>query len=215
MQFKSLIIASLLLGISFPSYGKEIIEEEDGIVSIEAEDTSSRLGKWDEKTEIEGYTGTGYLEFSGNTPLSGEAESPLKYYFKIEREGLYFLHLHCARESVEIKGEMRKDVANDCYVRVKGDFDEGPDAEDKHNSNAPLKLLKDDTKFFGGDDKEFSWASGNRLDPGGHNNKRIAVYRFKAGETYQLVVSGRSQLFKLDSIVFRHEDVSVKEVEGE
>ncbi|MGJ8634452.1 MAG: hypothetical protein ACSHX7_11090 [Luteolibacter sp.] len=102
---------------------------------------------------------------------------------------------------------MRQDVANDCYVRVKGDFDAGENAADKHRAEAPLKLLKEDTKFFGGGNNEFIWVSGNKLDPGGHNNKRVAVYRFKKGETYELVVSGRSQLFKLDRIVFRHEEV--------
>ncbi|MDF7800414.1 hypothetical protein P4C99_13130 [Pontiellaceae bacterium B1224] len=51
------------------------------------------------------------------------------------------------------------------------------------------------------------WATGIRIDPGGHRNKRVAVYNFKAEETYKLVVSGRSQKYKLDRIVFRHESV--------
>jgi hypothetical protein len=42
-----------------------------------------------------------------------------------------------------------------------------------------------------------------RLDPGGKNNKRKALYNFKAGRTYTLVVSGRSNSFRLDRIVFR------------
>ena len=33
--------------------------------------------------------------------------------------------------------------------------------------------------------------------------KRVAVYDFLAGETYNLVISGRSQEFKLDRVVFR------------
>ncbi len=213
MDLRLPIIPCLFLFASF-SYGKEVVEEKDGVVAIEAESTSSRKGKWKKKADIDGFSGEGYLEFTGNTPLSGKASSPLRYDFKIDKGGLYFLHLRCAREPVEIGNEMRKDVANDCYVRVKGDFGAGPDPGDKHGKDAPLKLLEEDTKFFGGDDQAFSWASGNRLDPGGHNNKRVAVYDFKEGETYQLTVSGRSQLFKLDRIVFRHEDVSPKIAES-
>jgi len=62
--------------------------------------------------------------------------------------------------------------------------------------------LKKSNKFFGGADKKFAWASGNKLDLGGEHNKRIPAYQFKAGETYTLTVSGRSQKFKLDQIMF-------------
>lgn len=53
-----------------------------------------------------------------------------------------------------------------------------------------------------------SLISGNRLDPGGHENKRVAIYRFKEGETYKLVVSGRSRFFKLNRIAFRLKEVA-------
>ena len=77
--------------------------------------------------------------------------------------------------------------------------------------DATLELLKTDTKFYGGDDRKFVWASGARLDPGGHNNKRVAIYNLKAGETYTLTLSGRSQQFKADTILFRHEEVPADE----
>lgn len=182
--------------------------EVEGLVVIEAESTLSDLGKWERKTAAlqNAHTGEAYLEFTGNNPRSGPAESPLTYAFKINSAGLYHIHLHCARETV---GD-RKDVANDCYVRLEGDFREGPNSGNKHGNDAPLKMLQSDTKFFGGDDKKFVWATGNRLDPGGHRNKRVAIYNLKAGETYTLVVSGRSQKFKLDRIVFRHDSIAAK-----
>ncbi|MBK1875332.1 hypothetical protein [Pelagicoccus mobilis] len=183
--------------------------EKDGIVIFEAENTESEFGLWTKKTEIEGHQGDGYIEFGGNSPASGPANSPLEYEFKITKPGLYRLHLHCARVMVVINGENRHDVANDGYVRVEGDYGEGPNAGNEHGDDGLLSLLKKNTKFFGGKNREFVWASGNRLDPGGHNNKRKAVYDFKAGETYKLVLSGRSQLFKVDRIMFRHMDVPV------
>lgn len=185
----------------------EIHEESGGIVAMEAEDTLSPLGKWVEGSEIDGFSGRGYLEFTGNRPETGPADSPLEFRFRIQRSGLYYLHLRCARERQVILGETRNDVSNDCYVRVEGDYAAGPNAGDDHEDDAPLPLLKKDTKFFGGGHRTFAWASGFRLDPGGHKNKRAAVYEFEAGRAYRLVVSGRSKAFRLDRIVFRHASV--------
>lgn len=204
------ILFACLSGFAFINKGvaaDQVYQEQKGVVIIEAENTTSPLGKWQRKDSIRGFTGAGYLDFTGNNFLSGPPNSPLEYKFKINQTGLYFLHLHCARETQVIKGETRKDVANDCFVRVEGDYGAGPNPGDKHGKDAPLALLKKDTKFFGGKDMAFVWVSGNHLDPGGHNNKRVAVYRFKAGKTYKLVVSGRSKAYKLDRIVFRLKSV--------
>jgi len=182
--------------------------KNDGLIVIEAEDTASDLDQWVKKTANlkNNYSGSGYLEFTGNNTTSGPPRSPLEYDFKIKQAGLYHIHLHCARETV---GD-RKDVANDCFIRVEGDYEAGPNVGESHGDHAPLETLKKDTKFFGGDHNSFVWATANRLDLGGHKNKRVAVYRFKAGATYKLVVSGRSQKFKLNRIVFRHDSIKPK-----
>lgn len=212
----------LLLGIAVSVYGsalqaKAIQQEVNGLVAIELENTDSPLGLWElKRTKLDNtFSGDGYLEFTGNSPISGKPNSPLEYTFSINKGGLYYLHLRCAKEVMTIKGKKRTDIANDCYFRVEGDFAAGPNAGDAHGKDAPLSLLLKDTKFFGGANKKFEWASGNRLDPGGHNNKRVAVYDFKAGETYKLIVSGRSQFFKVDRLVFRHADVPVSAVKGD
>jgi len=185
--------------------------EKNGLVVIEAESTTSDLGKWNRKTSTltNAHCGQAYLEFTGNNPRSGPAESPLAYSFKISKPGLYYIHLRCAREQI---GD-RRDVANDCYIRLEGDFGAGPDVGSSHGKHASLDLLQNDTKFFGGDHNKFAWATGNKLDPGGHRNKRVAIYNFKASETYRLIVSGRSQKFKLDRIIFQHESVDATEAQ--
>ncbi|WP_146601140.1 hypothetical protein [Novipirellula aureliae] len=209
-----LVIATVVCFANLNAYAVEV--ESNGLVAIELEETDSPLGLWElKRTNLNNaFSGTGYLEFTGNSPVSGDPKSPLEYQFKINKGGLYYLHLRCAKEVLEIKGRRRADIANDCYIRVEGDFNAGPNAGDAHRKDAPLSLLQSDTKFFGGADKKFEWASGNRLDPGGENNKRVAVYHFKAGESYKLVVSGRSQFFKADRLVFRHVDVPVSVAEG-
>jgi len=184
-------------------------KESGGVLILEAEETVSELGEWTAADAIPGFTGKGYLEFTGNSPVNGPPNSPITYRFRISKPGLYRLHLRCAREKI---GD-RHDLANDAYVRVEGDFEPGPAPGDVHGMDAPREMLGKDTKFFGGKDREFAWASGNRLDPGGHENKRVAIYRFKKGETYGLVVSGRSQKFKLDRILFRHIDVPKESAE--
>ena len=201
--FKRQILNLFTIGFSglLIAHG-EPIEEIDGKVLLEAESTKSKLGKWKVSDKIKGFSGEGYIEFTGNSPINGKADSPLKYEFKINKGGLYYLYLLCAKETVIIKGEKRTDVANDCYVRVEGDYDEAPEAGDKHGDNAKLKALKEDNKFFGGKDGSFAWSGGNRLDLGGHDNKRKAAYIFKSGETYTLIVSGRSQKFKVDQFMF-------------
>ncbi|CAA6679344.1 MULTISPECIES: PKD domain-containing protein [unclassified Lentimonas] len=178
-------------------------EDIDGLVVIEIEHTPSALGKWLFESDLGGYTGTGYLRFNGNSPPSGPADSPLEYTFQINQPGLYYLHWHAAKTV----WDGRTDVANDAYVRVEGDYNAGPNPGDSHGDDAPLSMLQSDTKFFAGSVDAFSWASGNRLDPGGHDSKRVAVYDFKAGETYKVVLSGRSQLFRFNRMVFRHVDV--------
>lgn len=188
--------------------------EQNGLVIMEAENTSTPLGEWLKKTEIAGHTGSGYLEFNGNTPLNGPPKSPLEYTFSITQSGLYYLHLHAAKENVVYEGELRYDLANDAYFRLEGNFGAGPNAGNKHGDEAPLDLLKKDTKFFGGQHNQFIWQSGNHFDPGGHDNKRVAVYDLKAGESYKLVMSGRSQKFKVDRIVFRHSSVATSEAQN-
>lgn len=195
-------------GGSTPTPTCDIYEEVGGVVIIEAENRTADLGEWNiETTELNNsFTGSGYLEFTGNSTTNGPVNSPIEYQFKINEPGTYELHLRCARETVD----GRTDVANDCYVRVDGDYEEGSDG----SNQAPLETLMSDTKFFGGNDKSFTWADGNKLDLGGENNKRSALYDFKAGETYTLVVSGRSQLFKLDRIMFRKTSVNESDAES-
>lgn len=182
--------------------------ERDGLIVMEAENTATEnLRRWELKTDISGYTENGYLEFTGNNPESGSPNSPLAYRFRVTQGGLYYLHMHVAKEHLTIRNRLRTDVANDGYVRLEGDVGAGPNAGNSHGDDANVGLLTSNTKFFGGDHHRFTWATGNRLDPGGHNNKRVAVYRLAAGKAYTFFLSGRSQKFKVNRIVFRHESV--------
>lgn len=186
----------LLLSAMFTtSQADPIFQEKGGIVAIEAESTTSRLGKWEKKTDVADFQGECHLEFTGNKTESGPAESPLKYQFTISKGGVYELTLR-ARKRLETK---RADISNDCYVAVTGDFESG--------GEVPLKVLKEDTKMFGGNADDWGWTK--QLDVS--HKKYSAQYLFKEGETYELTIHGRSKNFNIDRILFVHEDIGLRE----
>lgn len=195
----------LILAASLESSALPIFDEKDGLVIMEIEETDSPLDLWQLKTELAGYTGAGYLEFTGNGYELGPVKSPLEFHFRINQGGVYLLDLHCAKKTVD----GRTDWANDCYVRVVGEFTSAPGPHDIPGGNASLKMLKTDMKFFGGAPDAWEWATGDwgqtggRLDPGGKMNKRKTIYHFESGKTYTLVVSGRSKEFRVDRLMFR------------
>ena len=162
---KTMACALLLIGFASTAQAETpVVSESNGLVVIEVEATASELGQWKRGDKLKGYSGKGYLEFTGNKPTNGPPKSPLEFRFKIRHSGLYYLHLRCARDTSH---GQPNDHSNDCYVRVEGDYEAGPNAGDKHGNDAPLAMLKRDTKLYGGDANRFSWATGNRLDPGG------------------------------------------------
>lgn len=189
--------------------------EEDGLIVIEAENTTSNLGQpgsgWLRQTEYDNFTGESYLQFDGNTPVNGQPRQPLEYKFRVEESGLYNFHLRAAKDTS--RGQPR-DQSNDAFIRVEGDFEAGPGPHSSDGDNASLEDLRRDVKFFGGLANRFNWSSGDHLDLGGEENKRRAVYNFKAGEEYTLVVSGRSRYFSIDRLVFRRSDVPVSAAES-
>ncbi len=165
--------------------------ESDGLVIMEAENTSSDYDLWIKKTDVADYQGSGHLEFTGNRTTNGPPTSPLAYQFKINQAGTYRLIIR-ARKRLETD---RTDISNDGFLRMEGDFQAGPDAA----NHASLSELKEDQKFFGGNAND--WGFALRYDIDNSHKFRDAVYQFKAGQTYTLYVSGRSKNWNIDRIV--------------
>ena len=87
---------------------KPTFQEKSGIIAIEAEATTSRLGRWEKKTDVADYMGECHLEFTGNKAENGPPNSPLKYDFTIQKGGIYQLTLR-ARKRLETD---RADISN-------------------------------------------------------------------------------------------------------
>lgn len=171
--------------------------EINGLVIMEAENTNSDLGQWIVKNDVTDYKGTGHLEFTGNITRGGNPKSPISYTFQINTTGYYRVLL---RSRKRIAPGDDQDKSNDCFIRVDGDFDPSPNAEERNYGDASLETLQTDTKIFGGNPD--SWGKAFTLDLGSHNTKRVPVYGFKAGQTYTVTISGRSKQFNFDRIVF-------------
>ncbi|MDX1565870.1 MAG: hypothetical protein R3236_10715, partial [Phycisphaeraceae bacterium] len=83
----------LFLAASVPVFAA--YNESGGLVIMEMENTQSALGLWQARNgPLTGYTGSGYLEFTGNKTTNGPPQSPLVFKFVINKAGLYYLHLH-------------------------------------------------------------------------------------------------------------------------
>lgn len=171
-----------------------------GIVVIESESTSSSLGKWNKKTDVKNFSGECHLEFTGNRPTSGKPTSPLKYKFTVDRDGDYHFYIRGFKRLTDDKGvKARNDHCNDCFVRLEGDFESA--------SEISKDVLEEDQKFFihGKSHEQWDWAKTleyrHPKDKKQHG-KKPPVYKLKKGQTYTLIISGRSQRFNMDKIVF-------------
>lgn len=203
---KLIAVCTLISGVQ-ALCAEEIYQESDGLVVIEMENTKSKLGQWikigpGDKNFVKGATGSGHLEFTGNTINGGDPASPLEYKFRVSKGGKYFLNMRGRKRLAGAEW----DKCNDCYVKLEGDFKSG-------NPEYATKVLKTDTKVYlpspQKDNGAKTWAWAENLDSKAAHHVP-AIYTLKAGKTYTFTISGRSIRYNLDRVVFRHQGVPVK-----
>jgi len=180
-------------------------QSKDGLLIMEAESHSGSKGDWGKMQTIEGYTGECHYEFTVNRIMGGPPRSDLKYRFTVDKDGIYHLWIRAHKRLVGNDGKKAKDdLRNDCWIRLKGDFESG--------NETPLEVLENDTKLYVHGRSAETWDWTHRLDYQnpltGKHAKTSPIYRLKAGEKYTLYISGRSQRFNMDRIVLKHESVS-------
>ncbi len=202
MNLKKIFILVLLLGCLFQGNTTAQVAETNGYVAIECESTTSPLGKWikvqsGDANFSSSASGGVHLEFTGNGPNGGAADSPLEYTFTINTPGTYALIMRCSKR---LEGEPG-DKCNDGWVKMAGDFTSpytGP-----NTAEPDIAGLKRNEKFFGGNaHPSMGWAT--QLDYLGHIKVKPR-YVFKAGQTYKLTVSGRSIRWNMDYFVLYNE----------
>lgn len=207
---RSIACAAVMLITAACAHADALFTGTDGVVVIESESSSSPLGKWVKKQSVEGHTGSGHLEFTGNNISTGPADSPLTYRFTVDRDGVYLLRLRAYKRLLGDDGsKARTDQCNDCYVRLEGDYAPG--------GEAPKAILGKDTKLYIHGKSAETWDYSDKLDyhhpETNKATKREPLYRLTAGNEYTLTISGRSQRYNLDRIVFRHESVTPEQAQ--
>ncbi|GAB5541889.1 MAG: hypothetical protein SangKO_016490 [Sandaracinaceae bacterium] len=201
-------------------------EEQDGYVVMEMESVPIPSGhEWETRTDIADASGTHYA-FTGNGICNGPAGSPLRYTFRVHTGGTYRLHLRAAKTLHCVMGAphgadnrcdehdrtcsslsipdgnscpgsnqcIRTDISNDAFVHV----------EDASGAYVPFAAQPSRTegqpiKLYGGADRRWAWTGDRSLDIAG--GKHDADWELPAGD-YTLVVQGRSQMFRIDRILF-------------
>lgn len=166
-------------------------EFPEGIIVMEAESTRDSLGLWVKKVPgDENYMidarGEMHLEFTGNGINGGKPNSPLTYSFTVPSSSTYRLLIRCHKRLEGKPG----DKCNDGWIKMTGDFESG--------NEIPVDDLKEYEKFFGGSAVQWGWAE--TMDWQGHI-KREALYKLKEGETYNLIIAGRSIRWNIDCII--------------
>ncbi|MGB0372306.1 MAG: PKD domain-containing protein, partial [Opitutales bacterium] len=188
--------------------------EVDGLLIMEAENTASQLDSDSNNPWVslspgdnhyeDGATGEEYIEFAGNGPAGGDPRSPLEYTFKINKGGNYAMAF---RSHKRLQGQP-DDRCNDAYVRMAGNFDRA----DRDETNRPtwnVSNLEIDKKIYLSGEGH-GWGVAGTLEhlEQVNNRHRPARYKFIAGETYTLTVSGRSERYGIDRIIFWHDDLA-------
>lgn len=182
-----------------------VFVEENYFLVFEAENTQSDLGSWVVKTDVAGFRGSGHLEFTDpfDNDRTEMPEREISYRFRIQNAGNYRLMMRARKP-----GDDDKD--NDVFIRMEGDFTVGQPGIVGAGTGANIRNLTRNSKMFGGNKPEprdpanprafeiGEWGFAFNLDIG--NPKQTAYYNFKAGETYTLILSGRSSFFDIDRI---------------
>jgi hypothetical protein len=198
-------LVAQMSGASIRKYPK--ITKNDYVI-LEAESTKSPLGNWQvikkgDPNYVVGASGDSYLEFQGNNPDTGPADSPLSYTFTVPEDGNYRLLMMTSKRLEGVRGDM----CNDTYVKMEGNFTSACKLSDGQ--------LKEYIKYFQeGSTKtpEREWHWGIRGELGRHEFYEV-IYNFKKGETYTLTIAGRSQRFSVDYMVlFNSTNMITKEL---
>ena len=111
------LLQLVLLFFSGTLFGQELEKvktwkEKGGVIIIQAEHIESRNdlpANWKKNVEIPGYTGTGYLEWTG-PERSGDyipydsiyEDTKLSFHFLIKKEGVYYIKLNAYHEGIRI-----------------------------------------------------------------------------------------------------------------
>jgi len=148
------------------SSDKKIFKEEGSIVMMEAEHASTGIASlWVLSTDKKGFSGKGYLHFTGNTVQGGAPNGYMSYFFYIINPGKYTMKLHSNKLNED------RSLANDCYTQL-------VDYSDVQDNI--LKTFQPENLGW------WNWAT--KLEVEHHVDVRVPKYKLEAGRVYELQI---------------------------
>lgn len=170
-----------------------IYEENEGLLVMEAEAVQVP-SEWQLETEVDGYTGIGYIRFNANTVQTGPPRGFLQYTFNINTPGKYQLYLRSNKNNEE------PTWSNDCYIRMEGQGGTLDGQDSFGELESYTKLYQKGTPGI--------WRYYTRLELK-DKTKPLPIFDLAQG-VYTLHVAGRSMNFFIDRIVFRNIDTQTE-----
>ena len=187
-----------------------VIVERNGKVVIEAERASSGSG-WSRKTNIGGYTGSGYLEWTGSNQFNNPGAGTRRYQIYISKTGTYRFQWRnrIAKGSDNTEHNdawLRFPNANDFYGQ-KGSSKVYP----KGSGKSPNPKGASQNGWF----KIYTNSTGWNWQTTTSDHDRHDIYvKFNSPGVYTLEVSGRSNGHAVDRMVLSHSSVSSTSVQS-
>jgi len=186
--YASILLAGGLLNTPASADINRIYLEHNGYVSFEAEDAVP-VADWELRSEIDGFRGAGYLEWTGPNYFSkaNAGNGAISYHIRIETAGNYELRWR----SRIAKGDSNTE-SNDSWVRL--------DTGSNVTGEEPLNGW---TKVFMGEANTWSWSS-RTVD-----EVSLPIRQYFSQGDHTVEISGRSNGHAIDQIaLYRYPDVS-------
>lgn len=160
-----------------------VFEESDEVVIIEAESVSQIASGWEFRSSGDGYTGKGYLQYSGgkNPDMPTPATSTLKYDIFIHTSGRWNLQLRSKNEISDGICAVLGNGMNELWVRV--------------DTDNWMKVFSLNPVGQWGWITKFDWLSNQ------HFGQENAWFDLTSG-SHTIEIAGRSNLYILDKIHF-------------
>lgn len=212
------IIKSLLLFLAILSYSAllaqaegescDFFEEENGLLVIEMENLPLTTD-WEVAQNIDGYTGSGYIHWTGNQFFNQTGNGSITFQVKINTPGTYTFNWRVAVGNGD-DGTLH----NDTWLKINGDnfyakqggvhttsrLKPKPQCNTDLNYGCPNGSSSNGFfKIYGGQVGSFQW----KAKTSDHDSHDIAA-RFDTVGTYSIEINARSSYHAIDRLILWH-----------
>ncbi len=192
-----------------PAAGCDFFEEKEGLLVVEMENLPL-TENWETAQSIGGYTGNGYIQWTGSQSFNRVGQGPIRFQVQINTPGTYAFNWRVAvgagSETTEHNDSWLKINGNTFYAQKGFNFMDRLKPKPTCLSQAIYdcpngSTEKDFFKVFGGLVNDFVWKA-STSDHDAHD-----IYtRFDTVGTYSIEVNARSSYHCIDRLILWHTD---------